>query len=556
MTQDTATELAALRARLAEAEAVLDAIRHGEVDAVVVSGTDGPQVFTLLGADHPYRVMVESMSDGAATLLADGTLAYANQRLAELLRLPLERLAGCALIDYVDAADHERFRTAWQASASDAQREEMTLRACDGTSVPVRIALSPVTEGSDPTGAAGARCVVVSDLTESHQRQELQAAWSAARKSEQQLRIADRQKDEFLAMLAHELRNPLAPIRTVGELLSRLLRGHPQVETPLAMLGRQTQHLTRLVDDLLDISRIAQGRITLKQGPVEIGAIIDQAAETVQPLILEKTHQLRVHKPLEPIYVMGDRARLVQSIGNLLHNAAKYTDPGGLIQVNVLAGPQEIRIEFCDNGSGISPELLPNVFELFVQGERTLDRSQGGLGVGLSVVKRLIDMHGGQVSVASGGLGRGSTFSMTLPRITVPRQALAAAPRPVVRPRRLLVVDDNADAADALALLLRDDGHEAHAVYSARAAIDLTRQMRPDFVLLDLGLPEMDGFEVARMLRTIDLQDDVELIALSGYASDEDRARTAAAGFAAHLAKPASIEELHTIFSRRCAEHE
>jgi PAS domain S-box-containing protein len=541
---------AALSARLADAQAVLDAIREGEVDAVVANGSEGPQVFTLVGADHPYRVMVECMSDGAATLLADGSLAYANQRFADLLQLPLERLTGCALIDFIEPADRERFREACAAARTQAQRQEISLRAADGSVLPARIAMSPVAGRSASAGGVDALCLVVSDLTESHQRQELEIAWSAARASEHRLRLADRQKDEFLAMLAHELRNPLAPIRTVGELLSRLLKGQAQLQAPLAMLARQTQQLTRLVDDLLDISRIAQGRIVLKQEPVEMGAVIDQAAETVQPLISEKTHRLRVHKPLEALYVHGDRARLVQSVGNLLHNAAKYTDAGGLIQIEVQHSPSEIRLSVCDNGSGIAPELLTNVFDLFVQGERTLDRAQGGLGVGLSVVKRLIDMHHGEVGAASPGLGQGATFTITLPRVSAPRHApdQPACANPGVR--RILVVDDNADAANALAMLLRSDGHEAQAVYSARAAIEAAERLRPEFVLLDLGLPEMDGFEVARQLTARPSLGKVKLIALSGYASEEVRERTAAAGFMHHLAKPTSVEELHLILSR------
>jgi signal transduction histidine kinase len=234
------------------------------------------------------------------------------------------------------------------------------------------------------------------------------------------LRRADRQKDEFLAMLAHELRNPLAAIHTASQFLGRALDTDVRVQKVLPILARQTQQLTRLVDDLLDVSRIAQGRIVLQHEPLEIGAVISQAVETVEPLGHEKSHRLSVTSAPGPLYVRGDRVRLVQSIGNVLHNAAKYTDAGGEIRVDVQGSADEVVIAIRDDGIGIGDELLPKVFDLFVQSERTIDRAQGGLGIGLSVVKRLVEMHGGTVSAASAGTGHGSTFTIRLPRIDAP----------------------------------------------------------------------------------------------------------------------------------------
>jgi PAS domain S-box-containing protein len=365
------------------------------------------------------------------------------------------------------------------------------------------------------------------------------------RRAEQALRDADRRKDEFLAMLAHELRNPLAPIRNASALLSRMLADDARVQAPLAMIGRQSGQLTRLVDDLLDVSRIAQGRIELHPEVLEVGEILEQAIEAVQPMVGEKRHALQVHRPAGKLYVRGDRVRLVQAASNVLHNAAKYTPPGGTITVAVGATDHTLEVEVRDDGVGIPAELLPHVFDLFVQSEQTLDRSQGGLGIGLSVVKRLVEMHQGTVEVHSPGTGRGSTFTIRLRRCAAP-QPVAPAPeaRAPVRPRRILVVDDNVDAADSLTMLLKLEGHEARAVYGAAAALAAIEAQEPEVVLLDIGMPEMDGYEVARRIRGRNAVRSMRLVALTGYGLEADLARSRAAGFDAHLIKPADPEAL------------
>jgi PAS domain S-box-containing protein len=370
------------------------------------------------------------------------------------------------------------------------------------------------------------------------------------RRREADLEAADRQKDEFLAMLAHELRNPLASISNASELLSRLVRSGPRTELPLTLLKRQTKQLTRLVDDLLDISRIARGRITLEEKPIEMGTIIAQAVETVQPLIREKNHRFVLAAARSPMYVCGDSARLVQALVNVLHNAAKYTEMHGEIHLQVLDSESAIAIEIRDNGAGISPELLPHVFDLFVQSERTLDRSQGGLGIGLSVVKRLIEMHQGVVSAESEGIGHGSTFKILLPRIPPPLQNTTGTIASVrATARRILLVDDNPDAADSLAMLLRLDGHEVHTAYGAIEALKAADRLKPEMIFLDIGLPEMDGYEVARRLRTNNGHDPLRLVALTGYGQQEDRARSHAAGFDDHLVKPVNPQALEQIFA-------
>lgn len=543
-------ECATLRTQLEEAQAVLDAIRQGAVDALMVAGPGGSQVFTLEGAEHPYRIMVESMSEGAATLVADGTLAYANARLAELLGVPLERLLGRPLADFIAPAERERFASVCTAARLEPRVEEFAIRAESGVTVPTRIALSPLRWLAAMPEAIPALCLVATDLTETQRNAELAVAIRQREAAESELRLAVRQKDAFLAMLAHELRNPLSPIRHASELLTRMVSSDRQAQLLLAMITRQTNQLTRLVDDLLDVARIAQGRIVLKEEPLEITGLIEQAIETVQPIIRERGHVLRVNKPTTPLHVRGDRARLAQSLSNLLHNAAKYTDPGGTITVLVTAEEQSIELEVRDNGIGITPDLLSHVFDLFVQSERSLDRAQGGLGIGLSIVKRLIEMHGGTVKAESGGLRGGSAFTIRLPRLALPEDSTEPRRAQPVAKRRVLIVDDNVDAADSLAMLLKSDGHEAATAYSAHAALEACERLRPEIVLLDVGLPQLDGYEVARHLRARNDVPGMRLIALTGYGRAEDRERARAAGFDDHLLKPASLDDLHQLFAR------
>jgi len=364
------------------------------------------------------------------------------------------------------------------------------------------------------------------------------------------LHAADRQKDEFMAMLAHELRNPLAAIRNGIELLTRTSPANEDANGLLAMLRRQTGQLNRLVDDLLDVSRITQGRITLHEEDVEVGAIVAHAVETAEPLILGKHQVLTVDIHAGPFYVRGDRVRLVQALGNVLHNAAKYTDSGGTLRVDVNECGGDVAISVTDNGAGIAADLMPQIFDPFVQSERTLDRAQGGLGLGLSIVKRLIEMHGGSIAAQSGGAGAGSTFTIRLPRIAVSDSARGTGTGGVDIPRRrVLVVDDNADAADALGMLLRLDEHDVDVVYDATAAIEVAARTRPDVVLLDIGLPQFDGYEVARRLRSNPQLAKMRIVALSGYDPHESWEPETEELFDAYLIKPADPEALRPILA-------
>jgi PAS domain S-box-containing protein len=369
-----------------------------------------------------------------------------------------------------------------------------------------------------------------------------------ARQLQMDLERADHRKNEFLAMLAHELRNPLTPISNAAEALLRIVPSERSQERLLVgMVRRQSGQLARLIDDLLDVARITQGRIELRKEHVLVRSCIDSAVEVAEPLARGRRQRLLVTQPLVSLYVNADRARLGQSISNLLVNAVKYTNPEGEIRVRHYSEAGEAVIEVVDTGVGISPELLPHIFELFVQGDRTLDRSQGGLGVGLAICKRLIEMHGGTVSARSEGIGKGAAFEIRLPLVKAPKEHDGPRREHLDRMRRVLVVDDNQDAADSLALVLRFEGHEASVAYSAQAAIEAVSSSEPEIVLLDIGLPNMDGYEVARRIRASGSV--ARIIALTGYGQAEDRQRSADAGFAAHLVKPVDITMLRSALS-------
>ncbi|HVS77191.1 MAG TPA: ATP-binding protein [Steroidobacteraceae bacterium] len=376
------------------------------------------------------------------------------------------------------------------------------------------------------------------------------AAEEARRAAEAALRVRvsalermDREKNDFLAMLAHELRNPLAPIRNAGEVLAHVLHEQRAAQRPLAIIKRQTDQLTRLVDDLLDISRIQQGRLGLQERPVDIGETLEQALETVQPLMREKRHQLTVERLQAPAFVLGDGARLVQCIANMLQNAAKYTQPGGQIRVGIAETGARISITVRDNGVGIPPALLPHVFDPFVQSENTLEHSRGGLGIGLAIVKRLVEMHGGSVEASSDGEGHGSTFTIHLWRLeSAPAADELDRPAAAIGIKRVLVVDANPDAADTVAAILTATGHRVEVAYSALSALACAERLRPEAILLDLDLPRMSGYEVARRLRTHPQLSGSVLIALSGNRGDE--AAALAAGFDRYLRKPIDVSAL------------
>jgi signal transduction histidine kinase len=380
------------------------------------------------------------------------------------------------------------------------------------------------------------------------------------RRLEQELRLrveqlaeGDRRKDEFLAMLAHELRNPLAPVRNALHVLKLAPTDSTDFARVRAMMERQVDHLVLLVDDLLDVSRITRGVIELRKRPVLLADVLTQAVETTGPLLSARRHELRVVIPPEAVQLEGDPTRLAQVVSNLLNNAAKYTDPGGLIELSASVENEHAVIRIRDSGIGIPAEMLGRVFDLFVQLNRTIDRSQGGLGIGLTLVRRLVELHGGTVEAHSEGLGKGSEFVVRLPILKELPPALQVngigAARGVSTGRRVLVVDDNIDAAQTLALLLRVSGHVVRMAHDGPSGLAAAQEWLPEFVLLDIGLPGIDGYEVARRLRGEAESSKITLIAVSGYGQDEDRRRSAEAGFDEHLVKPVEPTALQRLLA-------
>ena len=369
---------------------------------------------------------------------------------------------------------------------------------------------------------------------------------------EDELRAANRQKDQFLAMLAHELRNPLAPITTAAHLLKLGRLDAEGVRNASEIIARQAEHMTDLVNDLLDVSRVTRGLVTLDKEVLDVNAVVSGAVEQVRPLIESKRHALTMQLSSEPAHVLGDRTRLVQVLSNILNNAAKYTPPDGRIALRVAAHGDRVTVTVTDNGIGIEPDVLPYIFELFTQAERTPDRSQGGLGIGLALVKSLVTLHGGMVD-ARAAPGPGSEFEICLPRLDAPSGGAAgqeaSASDAGQQPLRVLVVDDNQDAAQMLATVLEVQGHAVSVEYDGHGALQHARRERPDVMLLDIGLPDTDGYALARQLRALPELRDTVLVALTGYGQPEDRRQAREAGFDHHLVKPADLGRVSEILA-------
>ncbi|MET0533914.1 MAG: PAS domain S-box protein, partial [Steroidobacter sp.] len=491
--------------------------------------TDHKRTETALKhSEARHRVLLENAPVAVAHNSLDGRFEYVNRAFCRLVGYSPEELYTRRWQDITHPEDIESDQALASQVVAGARIgysiEKRYIRK-DGSTVWVHLFGNVV---ADDSGQPVQGVAVVIDITDRNQ--------------------ANKRKDEFLAMLGHELRNPAAAISNATQALARLLKGRDQEQALFGIIERQIRHMSRLLDDLLDVARITQGHIEIRRELVPLQACVDLALETAQPLIQEKRHRLTTMQWFEPLWVSCDTVRIAQCITNLLTNAAKYTDAGGEIRLEMSGDEDFISIQVQDSGQGISTELLPQVFELFVQDDRPLDRSQGGLGIGLPLCRKLIEMHGGTIAATSPGVGMGATFSFRLPR--------AAAPAPLPEPlavaegttARVLIVDDNRDAAQSLELILSLDGHTTQVAYSGQEALEQAANFDPEFALLDIGLPEMDGYEVARRMKEIVPR--ARLIAVTGYGLTEDRVRSAACGFEAHLVKPASARSIEEIFRR------
>ena len=421
------------------------------------------------------------------------------------------------------------------------ERRDFTLRATASTKDEIGYLVHAF---NDMVGEVGRRAAALEAAYAN-----LQHEIAERRGAESALRLADRRKDEFLATLAHELRNPLAPLRNALDLLRLPALSPARLKQVTAMMERQLGQLVRLVDDLLDVSRISTGKLAVRRERIELHSIVGSAVETTRPLLEARNQSLTVEMPTEPVWIVADPTRLAQVLANLLNNAAKYSDPGKPIALRASTTPESVAIAVTDEGIGIPTGMIDRVFEMFTQVDTSLDRSTAGLGVGLSLARRLVELHGGTILAASDGVGRGSTFTMRLPR--APAEAAPVAPAPVAdalrvagRPHRILLADDNVDFAASLAVMLRGLGHEVVIAHDGAHALDTARTFRPDVAFLDIGLPKVHGYALARKLREDPQTRDAFLVAVTGWGQERDRELARDAGFDRHFVKPVGVEQI------------
>jgi len=495
-------------------------------------------------SERKLRDFFENAAVGLDWISPDGIILRANRAELAMLGYAQDEYVGHHVAEFhVDRAAIEDM-LARLGHGETLNDQPARLRCQDGTIKDVLIDASVLWEHGR---FVHARCFT-RDVTD-HKR------------AEDALKDADRRKDEFLAMLAHELRNPLAPIRHSLHILRMSAGSDPASGRVGEMMERQVNYMVRLVDDLMEVSRITRGMIELRKEPLTVAAVVRSAIETSRPLIEAGHHRLEVRMPVEPLALEGDPIRLTQVIANLLNNAAKYTDEGGHILLSARAEDQAAVIRVRDNGAGIPPEMVPRVFDLFAQIAPISGGPRGGLGIGLTLAKRLVEMHGGRIEARSEGPGKGAEFVVRLPLAVASQDPMArhrGSFATLLAPRRVLVVDDNQDAAESLAMLLRLLGAEVGVAYGGAAAMKMLASFHPSVMLLDIGMPGMDGYEVARRVRADPALSDVLLIAVSGWGQEEDRRRSQSAGFDHHLIKPADVSALEALFvalERRAERH-
>jgi PAS domain S-box-containing protein len=484
-----------------------------------------------------FRFMAESMPQKIFTAKPNGDVDYLNQQWSEFTGLPFDEIAEWGWTRFIHPADVEESIRVWRCSLETGApfQTEHRFRGADSV---YHWHLTRANAMRSPSGEITMWIGSSTDIDN-------------VKRTEQALHDASRKKDEFLAMLGHELRNPLAPILTALQLMK--LRGHATgAEREREVIERQVRHVARLVDDLLDISKITRGKISLEREPIEISVAIAKAVEIVGPIIDRRTHRLSVEVSRKGLAVDGDPVRLSQVIANLLTNAALYTPHGGRIDLSARRDGMDVVFDVTDTGIGIGAELLPRIFEMFTQGVRPIDRAEGGLGLGLALVQSLVKLHGGSVTADSGGSGKGSRFTVRLPALDVTPLVAAGATVPPIatqmaqlpRRRRILLVDDNVDAAEMLADLLGTLGHDVAIAYDGPQALIALESFDADVAVLDVGLPVMDGYELAGRIRSAVLRQRPRLVALTGYGRPDDVTRSRAAGFDEHLIKPVDIDAL------------
>jgi PAS domain S-box-containing protein len=493
----------------------------------------------LRQSEQRLRALADSMTPLAWTARPDGSITWFNRRWYEYTGTTFEQLAesGCHIVH--DPATLPDVRRRWKEAITTGTTFEMEfpLRNADGKFRRFLTRAFPLKDSRDNVTQWFGTHTDVTELVEAHEA----------------LRESDRRKNQFIAVLSHELRNPLAPIRSSLYLLEHASQDSPQFARAREVIDRQTQHLTRLVDDLLDATRISQGKIELRRARIDAREVVRRACDDHRAAFHERDVELRVEE-LGPAWIDADETRIAQVVGNLLHNAVKFSRAGGTVVVRVGTAGDHAEIRVRDDGIGISADLLPRVFEPFVQAYDGLARTAGGLGLGLALVKSLVELHGGSVHARSAGVDRGAEFILTFPLAPAPERA-PPSPVPVSAPRReparVLVIEDNLDSARTIADVLALEGHQVQVATDAQSGIAMARELKPDVIVCDIGLPDMDGYELVRTLRADDQLRSTRFIALSGYAQPEDRQRAIEAGFDTHLSKPAAIDTLLALVGAR-----
>jgi len=490
----------------------------------------------LSKSEKLYRAIGESIDYGIWVCDAEGRNTYASEQFLRLLGLTQQQCSGSGWTRLLHPDDAAASVDAWRECVRQGGNwyRDHRLLGADGEYHPVLAKGVPIRDDNgNISGWAGINLDI-----------------SRLKHTENALREADRRKDEFLATLAHELRNPLAPIRNAAKLLESPAADERQRQWGRDVISRQVQRMALLLDDLLDVSRITSGRLQLRKETVDLGSLVASAVETARPLIDSKRHRIDIVLPAEPVELVVDPLRLSQALSNLLTNAAKYTDPAGQIRLVASLDGGALRLTVSDTGIGLHAEAIPKVFEMFSQVDSAVDRAEGGLGIGLALVKGLIALHGGTVEARSDGPGRGSTFTICLPRagLLAPKALPVAAPsslRPHIGPRcKVLVADDNGDAAQTLAVILKMSGYDVHLAISGSEALEVARRERPDAIFLDIGMPDLNGYEVAGSVRQEAWGEAALLVAVTGWGQPNDKEKARAAGFNHHLTKPVDLEQV------------
>lgn len=514
-----------LRARLEEAEEALRAIRNGEVDALVLPGPMGQEVYTLQTADHAYRALVEEMQEGAAVIADDGSTVYANLRFATMLGEPLESVMGREFIQWVTPDDRQRVTATFTEAKTGRGRGEFAFQRKDGSTVRVYLSANRFLMDGRPSLS-----VLATDLTDQKRIEEVVAA--------------DRAKTRFLAMLSHELRTPLNPVMAQVQLMERDESLSPEQLEAVAMIRRNVEMEVRLIDDLLDLTKVSQGKVQLHKQVVDAHAAVRAAIEINQPDIALKEIQVSLSLNAQRCHIWADPARIQQILWNLIKNAVKFTPQSGWIKITSSHDNGHLQIAVSDSGIGIQPEALSSLFNAFEQADTSITRRFGGLGLGLTISRALAEMHGGVMSAASAGTGQGATFTLTLSTVDAPLPSSPIEPGITQKSGvscRILLVEDHVDTARVMTSLLRKMGYQVDVAGTVREALEVALRVPFQLLISDIGLPDGSGMEIMTRLRD---KPGLAGIALSGFGQDDDFKQSQEAGFKAHLVKPVDMRKL------------